>query len=107
MDNMLANSGFLESMATMAKHNIFCYSRDYAMTQPKEGFEEQWREAKDALDMIEHGAKLLKNLVQPQPTSSLVNELNTRDGVEQKTVPPYETQQITVTGPAIVLIVTD
>lgn len=50
----------LEKMADMAYHNVFCYSLDRAMTKPKEGFEIQWQEAKDELEMIAHIAKIVE-----------------------------------------------
>ena len=30
----------------MAFHNLLCYSANYAMTIPKEGFEQEWKDAK-------------------------------------------------------------
>ena len=40
-------------------------------------------------------------------TCELVDEIEGREGVEKKEVSPYQTERITVEGPAIVLIVTD
>lgn len=40
-------------------------------------------------------------------TSTLVNELSGRDGVKKEIAEPYEIKNLTVEGPAIVLIVTD
>lgn len=40
-------------------------------------------------------------------TKELVEELMTREGVEQKTVEPYEDYKVSVNGPAIVLVVID
>ena len=40
-------------------------------------------------------------------TSDLVNELQTREGVEKITVDPYETVSITVNGPTVILKIID
>lgn len=34
----------------MACHNLMCYSSNYAMRKPKEGFEKEWKEARDFID---------------------------------------------------------
>ena len=40
-------------------------------------------------------------------TSELVNELATREGIEVKTVVPYQDKTVSVNGPAVILVVTD
>lgn len=40
-------------------------------------------------------------------TSELVEELSKRTGVYKKTAEPYENENITVNGPAIVLVIED
>ncbi|MCF2651818.1 BC1881 family protein [Anaeromassilibacillus senegalensis] len=41
------------------------------------------------------------------PTCELVDELSKRDGVVQKIAEPYQDVDISVNGPAIILVVTD
>lgn len=41
----------LKDCYDMACHNLLCYSKDYSMNEPKEGFEEQWRVAKEECDI--------------------------------------------------------
>ena len=48
----LTEEDVLKTMIDMAHHNICCYSRNHIMTQPKEGFEKQWEEARDVLEVI-------------------------------------------------------
>ena len=45
--------------------------------------------------------------VKTAKTCELVDEIGEREGVERKEVRPYQTEIITVEGPAVVLIVTD
>ncbi len=40
-------------------------------------------------------------------TKSLVQELMFREGVETKQIEPYQDDEVSVNGPAVVLIVTD
>jgi len=56
----LTMSGFLRKMINRANHNVFCYSIDYAMTRPKDGFKRQWQEAKNELDMLICIAKIVE-----------------------------------------------
>lgn len=41
------------------------------------------------------------------PTCKLVEELAMREGVEKKIAEPYQDVDVSVNGPAIVLVVTD
>lgn len=45
--------------------------------------------------------------IKEAPTCELVAELSAREGVDATTAEPYQTVQIKVSGPAIVLVVTD
>lgn len=40
-------------------------------------------------------------------TCDLVDELKIRDGIETRTAEPYEDITVSVSGPAVVLVVTD
>lgn len=42
-------NGLLERSA----HNLFCYSRNYAMTQPKNGYESEWNKAREECDVLD------------------------------------------------------
>lgn len=41
------------------------------------------------------------------PTCKLVEELAMRDGVEKKIAEPYQDVDVSVNGPAIILVITD
>lgn len=41
------------------------------------------------------------------PTANLVTELRKREGVETTIVEPYQDSEVSVNGPALVLVVTD
>lgn len=38
--------GDLSVELEMAYHNLLCYSKNYLMSEPKEGWEHEWQEAK-------------------------------------------------------------
>lgn len=35
-----------------AQHNLLSYSKDYAMTEPKEGYEKEWKETKEEIETL-------------------------------------------------------
>lgn len=41
------------------------------------------------------------------PTANLITELRKREGVETTIVEPYQDAEVSVSGPALVLVVTD
>lgn len=47
----------LKNMRDMAWNNVFCYSANYGMTKPKEGYEAQWKEAKEKARLIDQMVK--------------------------------------------------
>ena len=51
--------------------------------------------------------EILKCRLEEVSTKDLVNELSTREGVEETVVDPYEDFNVNVNGPAIVLVVYD
>lgn len=40
-------------------------------------------------------------------TCELVNEIETREGVEKKIIGPYQMETVSVEGPAVILVITD
>ena len=40
-------------------------------------------------------------------TCELVDEVETREGVEKKVIGPYQTETVSVEGPAVILVITD
>lgn len=44
---------FLRNRLEMASHNLMCYSADYSMTEPKEGFEAEYKEASEEVEMLQ------------------------------------------------------
>jgi len=37
----------LEEMYDMACHNLLCYAKNHLASEPKEGFENEWKEASE------------------------------------------------------------
>ena len=37
----------------VAYYNMFCYSDNYLMDQPKNGFEKEWNEAREEVELLE------------------------------------------------------
>ena len=54
----------LKKYENMASHNLFCYSRNLGMTEPKEGFERQWKQAKEECKLLE---EMMKEVTQEVP----------------------------------------
>lgn len=49
--------GLLKKYHDMACHNLFCYSRNYAMTEPKEGYETEWKQAGEEVKLLDEMIK--------------------------------------------------
>jgi len=49
----MTRQDILKEALDMANHNTFCYSRNYAMSEPKEGYEDKWKEEKEKADLLE------------------------------------------------------
>ncbi len=45
----------------MAYHNLLCYSSNYAMTEPKEGYSKEWQESKAEAEVIEAWIKEIES----------------------------------------------
>ena len=43
----------LNKYKDMACHNLFCYSANYLMSKPKEGYEKEWNEANEEIRLLE------------------------------------------------------
>lgn len=52
----------LKKYHDMACHNLFCYSRNYAMTEPKEGYEAEWKQAGEEVKVLEEMIKELEQV---------------------------------------------
>jgi len=52
---------FLREKLEMASHNLMCYSKNYAMDTPKEGYEERYREAGAEVEMLKVWLKEFHN----------------------------------------------
>ena len=55
--------GLLKKYHDMACHNLFCYSRNYAMTEPKEGYEAEWKQAGEEVELLK---EMIKEAEVPQ-----------------------------------------
>lgn len=44
---------YLKEALQMAEHNLFCYSKDYSMDEPKAGFNYEWGDAKEKVKLVE------------------------------------------------------
>lgn len=42
----------LEKYYEREMHNVFCYSATYLMNSPKKGYEHEWREARESVDIL-------------------------------------------------------
>ncbi|ACV64875.1 hypothetical protein Dtox_4208 [Desulfofarcimen acetoxidans DSM 771] len=45
--------GLLQKYYEMACHNLLCYSKNYAMNQPKEKYESEWKEAQAECELLQ------------------------------------------------------
>ena len=52
-DENMTKIELLKQYHDMACHNLFCYSRNYAMTEPKEGYEAEWKQAGEEVKLLE------------------------------------------------------
>lgn len=44
---------FLRNCLELTSHNLMCYSASYAMTEPKAGFEAEYKEASEEVEMLQ------------------------------------------------------
>lgn len=44
---------YLEVQRDVAYHNLLCYSRNYGMTAPKEGYKTEWQNSKEECRIVE------------------------------------------------------
>lgn len=42
----------LEDYYEREMNNVFCYSATYLMNSPKKGYEQEWREARESVDIL-------------------------------------------------------
>lgn len=42
----------LEKYYEQEMNNVFCYSATYMMNSPKKGYEQEWREARESVDIL-------------------------------------------------------
>ena len=43
----------LNRLLERSAHNLFCYSRNYTMTHPKDGYESEWNKAREECDVLD------------------------------------------------------
>lgn len=43
----------LKKYLDQACHNCLCYSKNYAMTEPKDEYKKEWQEARQEIEMLE------------------------------------------------------
>lgn len=48
---------FLRNRLEMASPNLMCYSANYSMTEPKEGFEAEYKEASEEVESFKRGSR--------------------------------------------------
>ncbi len=41
-----------KEMYDMTMHNLFCYSKDYLMTSPKQNYIKEWKREKEKADLL-------------------------------------------------------
>lgn len=49
----MTRESILQKNLTMAKHNLFCYSANYLMTTPKSGYEKEFYDTRDEVNILE------------------------------------------------------
>ena len=49
----MTRSDLFKKYYDMACHNLLCYSANYLMGKPKEGYEEEWEEARQEVEILE------------------------------------------------------
>lgn len=47
----------LKKYLDMACHNLLCYSKNYAMSEPKEQFVQEWNEAQEEIELLKEMVK--------------------------------------------------
>jgi len=50
---------YLKRQRDMASHNLFCFSANYAMTKPKEGYEDEWHKAARDCELVEELLRII------------------------------------------------
>ena len=73
-DDYMTKIELLEKYHDMACHNLFCYSRNYAMTEPKEGYEAEWKQAGEEVKLLEEMIKQLDEKKKAAPTEEAAKE---------------------------------
>ena len=58
--NQLTKKDLLLQYLEMAIHNLLCYSRNYLMSEPKEGYEKEWNEAQEEVHLLDEMIEPLK-----------------------------------------------
>ena len=56
-----------KEMYDMTMHNLFCYSKDYLMTSPKQNYIKEWKREKEKADLLkelinEEKQKIMKQI---------------------------------------------
>lgn len=49
----MEKTNLLKKYLDQASYNLLCYSRNYSMSEPKEGYEQQWQETQEEIVLLE------------------------------------------------------
>jgi len=76
----------LQKYYDLACHNLLCYSKNWAMTEPKEGYEVEWKQAKEE-------CALLEEMIKEATPEERAAELEKKVAELEKAVQPKEMAQ--------------
>lgn len=68
----------LQKYLDLASHNLLCYSRNYLMNEPKDGYENEWQQANEECKLLDEMKKEAALAGQPL-SENQVTELSSKD----------------------------
>ncbi|MCL2210828.1 MAG: hypothetical protein FWB95_02780 [Treponema sp.] len=57
----MTRENILQKSLEMAKHNLYCYSADYLSSRPKAGYEKEYAQTKEEINVLESWLKEIQN----------------------------------------------
>lgn len=63
MTRIMKKKQILQNCYDMACHNLFCYSKNYLMDTPKEGYEKDWAQAQEECELLQ---EMIKEMAAPE-----------------------------------------
>lgn len=66
----------LKKYLDMASHNLLCYSKNYAMTEPKDEYEKEWQETREEIELLK---EMIKDTEKEKTAVPLEQQFISRD----------------------------